>query len=103
MRPNSNENYQVPTPLKGGSAMDRPFELHNRSQLFFRVHNEPPPIIAATVRLHRGRSSPPLNISDNVANMLDGLLGSIPLWAHLHELALSDSLLLVLLCPRLES
>jgi len=31
--------------------------------------------------------------------MLDGLLGSMPLWAHLHELALSDSLLLVLLLP----
>jgi len=32
--------------------------------------------------------------------MLDGLLGSMPLWAHLREVALSDSLLLVLLCPR---
>ena len=52
---------------------------------------------------HRGRVFPPLNISDNVANMLDGLPGSIPLWAHLHELALSDSLLLVLLWLRLES
>ena len=49
------------------------------------------------------RFFPPLNISDNVANMLDGLLGWMPLWAHLNELALSDSLLLVLLCPRLES
>ena len=77
--------------------------LQKSSQLFMHVHNETLSIIAATVRLHRGRSSPPLNISDNVANMLDGLLGSIPLWAHLHELALSDSLLLVLLCPRLES
>jgi hypothetical protein len=35
--------------------------------------------------------------------MLEGLLGSKLLWAHLHELALSDSLLLVLLCPELES
>jgi hypothetical protein len=78
-------------------------QIQQRAELFVGVHNEPPPIIAATVRLHRGRSSPPPNISDNVANMLDGLLGSIPLWAHLHELALSDSLLLVLLCPRLES
>ena len=74
-----------------------------RGELFVGAYNEPPPIIAATVRLHPARSSPPLNISDNVANMLDGLLGSIPLWAHLLELALSHSLLLVLLCPRLES
>ncbi len=94
---------QRPTDNVNTLLANRTSRVQKRSQLIIRAHNKPPPIIAATVRLHCGRSSPPLNISDNVANTLDGLLGSIPLWAHLHQLAPSDSLLLVLLCPQPES
>ena len=38
-RPNSKRNYQVPTSLKGGSATDRRFQFHKRSQLFLPLHN----------------------------------------------------------------
>jgi len=41
------ENYQVPTPLKGGSATDRRFE--KRSQLFIRLHNETLSVVAVRI------------------------------------------------------
>jgi hypothetical protein len=45
----------------------------------------------------RDNVSRPLNTSDTVANICDGLLGSsVPVPAHLHELALPNSLRVIL-------
>jgi hypothetical protein len=44
------KNYQVPTPLNGGSATDGRFQSDESSQLFLRVRNETPSVAAMCIQ-----------------------------------------------------